>query len=57
MKLHNAVVLVTGANRGLGRAFAAAALAAGAGKGYAAARDPAPIDLPGVVPVGTDMGV
>jgi NAD(P)-dependent dehydrogenase (short-subunit alcohol dehydrogenase family) len=39
MKLKNAVVFITGANRGPGRAFAEAALAAGAAKVYAAARD------------------
>jgi NAD(P)-dependent dehydrogenase (short-subunit alcohol dehydrogenase family) len=55
MKLKNAVVFVTGANRGLGRAFAEAALAAGAAKVYAAARDAATIDLPGVVPVTLDV--
>ncbi len=55
MQLKNAVVFVTGANRGLGRAFAEAALAAGAAKVYAAARDPAAMDLPGVVPVRLDV--
>jgi len=55
MRLKNAVVFITGANRGLGRAFAQAALAAGAAKVYAAARDPASIDLPGVVPVALDV--
>jgi len=55
MKLKNAVVFITGANRGLGRAFAEAALAAGAAKVYAAARDPASIDLAGVVPVALDV--
>ncbi|MBW8844907.1 MAG: SDR family oxidoreductase [Burkholderiales bacterium] len=55
MKLKNAVVFVTGANRGLGRAFAQAALAAGAAKVYAAARDPASVDLPGVVPITLDV--
>lgn len=55
MQLKNAVVFVTGANRGLGRAFAEAALAAGAAKVYAAARDPSTIDLPGVVPVALDV--
>lgn len=55
MKLQNAVVFITGANRGLGRAFAQAALAADAAKVYAAARDPASIDLPGVVPVALDV--
>ena len=55
MKLKNAVVFITGANRGLGRAFAQAALAAGAAKVYAAAREPASIDLPGVVPIALDV--
>ena len=56
MKIENAVVLVTGANRGLGRAFAQAALARGARKVYAAARDTATLqDLPGVVPIRLDV--
>jgi NAD(P)-dependent dehydrogenase (short-subunit alcohol dehydrogenase family) len=55
MQLKNAIVFITGANRGLGRAFAEAALAAGAAKVYAAARDPQAIDLPGVVPVALDV--
>jgi NAD(P)-dependent dehydrogenase (short-subunit alcohol dehydrogenase family) len=55
MQLKNAVVFVTGANRGLGRAFAQAALAAGAAKVYAAARAPGSVDLPGVVPVALDV--
>ena len=55
MKLQDSVVLVTGANRGLGLAFAQAALAAGARKVYAAARDPASITLPGVVPIALDV--
>ena len=53
--LRNAVVFITGANRGLGLAFAKAALAAGASKVYAAARDPASIKLPGVIPVQLDV--
>ena len=55
MKLENAVVLITGANRGLGLAFAREALARGARKVYAAARDPASVDLAGVVPVRLDV--
>jgi NAD(P)-dependent dehydrogenase (short-subunit alcohol dehydrogenase family) len=55
MKIQDAVVLVTGANRGIGRAFAREALARGARKVYAAARDPESIDLPGVVPVRLDV--
>jgi NAD(P)-dependent dehydrogenase (short-subunit alcohol dehydrogenase family) len=39
MKIQNATALVTGANRGIGRALVAALLQAGAAKVYAAARD------------------
>jgi NAD(P)-dependent dehydrogenase (short-subunit alcohol dehydrogenase family) len=55
MKLDNAVVLITGANRGLGLAFAKEALARGARKVYAAARDPASVTLAGVVPIKLDV--
>lgn len=55
MKLDDAVVLVTGANRGLGQEFARQALAAGARRVYAGARDPATVTLPGVVPVRLDV--
>ncbi|WP_218508449.1 SDR family oxidoreductase [Variovorax sp. dw_308] len=55
MKLKDSVVFVTGANRGLGLAFAKAALAAGARKVYGAARDPASITLAGVTPVALDV--
>lgn len=48
MKIENAVVLVTGANRGIGLAFCRALLARGARKVYAGARDPASVTLPGV---------
>jgi NAD(P)-dependent dehydrogenase (short-subunit alcohol dehydrogenase family) len=43
MKIENAVVLVTGANRGIGRAFARELLARGASKVYAGVRDPATV--------------
>ena len=55
MKLDNATVLVTGANRGLGQEFARQALARGARKVYAAARNPASVTLEGVVPVALDV--
>ncbi|RYY99877.1 MAG: SDR family oxidoreductase [Comamonadaceae bacterium] len=55
MQLANAVVLITGANRGIGLAFAREALARGARRVYAAARDPASIQLAGVVPVQLDV--
>ena len=55
MKLDNAVVLVTGANRGLGLAFAREALVRGARKVYAGARDPASVSLPGVEPIRLDV--
>jgi NAD(P)-dependent dehydrogenase (short-subunit alcohol dehydrogenase family) len=55
MQIADAVVLVTGANRGIGRAFAREALARGARRVYAAARDPAGVDLPGVVALALDV--
>ncbi|KRA70709.1 short-chain dehydrogenase [Lysobacter sp. Root667] len=55
MKIEGSIALVTGANRGLGAAFARSLLAAGASKVYAAARDPASVSLPGVVPVRLDV--
>lgn len=55
MKIKDSVVFITGANRGLGLAFAKAALAAGARKVYGAARDPKSVDLPGVTPVALDV--
>jgi len=55
MKIAGAIALVTGANRGLGLAFARALLEAGAAKVYAAARNPATVTLPGVVPLKLDV--
>ena len=55
MQLSNAVVLITGANRGIGLAFAREALLRGARRVYAAARDPASVQLAGVQPVPLDV--
>jgi NAD(P)-dependent dehydrogenase (short-subunit alcohol dehydrogenase family) len=55
MKIKDSVVLVTGANRGIGLAFARELLARGARKVYAAARDPATVTLPGVQPLRLDV--
>ena len=54
MELHGAVALVTGANRGLGKAYAEALVAAGA-KVYAGARDPQTVTSEGVIPVQLDV--
>ncbi|MFF9179214.1 SDR family oxidoreductase [Streptomyces sp. NPDC014793] len=54
MELKNAVAVVTGANRGLGRHLAAQLVERGA-KVYAAARRPETVDLPGVTPLILDV--
>ncbi|GAB2830385.1 SDR family oxidoreductase [Actinocorallia aurea] len=54
MELKDAVAVVTGANRGLGRELAAQLLERGA-KVYAAARRPETIDLPGAVALRLDV--
>jgi len=55
MKIEGSVALVTGANRGLGAAYARGLLAAGATKVYAAARVPGAMTYPGLVPVRLDV--
>jgi NAD(P)-dependent dehydrogenase (short-subunit alcohol dehydrogenase family) len=55
MKIEDSVVLITGANRGIGLAFARAVLARGARKVYAAARTPATVTLPGVEALQLDV--
>jgi len=47
--------LVTGANRGLGHAFAEALLEAGAGRVYAGARDASTVNDPRVTPIRLDV--
>ncbi|MGW5848962.1 SDR family oxidoreductase [Streptomyces sp. NPDC055254] len=54
MELKNAVAVVTGANRGLGRYLAAQLVERGATV-YAAARRPETVDLPGVIPLRLDV--
>lgn len=54
MDLSTSTVLVTGANRGLGRALAAELLSRGATV-YAGARNPDQVDLPGVKPIALDI--
>jgi len=55
MKVKDSVVLITGANRGLGRMWSRLLLEAGARKVYAGARDPRSIDLPDVIPLELDI--
>jgi len=57
MKLEGTVALVTGANRGLGKALVAALVEAGAARVYAAARDTEKLSVadPRVVPVPLDI--
>ena len=55
MQITGTKALVTGANRGLGKAFAEALLARGATTVYASARNPDRIDIPGVVPLQLDI--
>jgi NAD(P)-dependent dehydrogenase (short-subunit alcohol dehydrogenase family) len=55
MKVAGSIALVTGANRGLGLAFARALLERGAAKVYAAARNPEAVTLKGVVPLKLDV--
>ena len=54
MDLSAGTVLVTGANRGFGRALAAELLGRGATV-YAGARDPGQVDLPGGKPIAVDI--
>jgi NAD(P)-dependent dehydrogenase (short-subunit alcohol dehydrogenase family) len=55
MKIAGSVALVTGADRGLGRAFARDLVRRGAARVYGAARNPAAVTEPGVSPVALDI--
>lgn len=55
MDVHGCTVLVTGANRGLGKAFTHAFLDAGAAKVYGGSRDPNAIKDPRIVAVALDV--
>ena len=55
MNIRDLVAFVTGANRGLGLAFARELLARGAKTVYAGVRNPNGIDAPGLVPVKLDV--
>jgi NAD(P)-dependent dehydrogenase (short-subunit alcohol dehydrogenase family) len=55
MKIDGSVALVTGANRGHGRAYARELVSRGAAKVYGAARNPAAVTDPGVTPIALDI--
>lgn len=55
MQIEGSVALVTGANRGLGAAFASVLLGRGAAKVYAGARNPDTVTQDGVVPIQLDV--
>lgn len=55
MKIEGSVALVTGANRGLGKAYVEALRAAGAAKIYAGARQPLDVIDSRVIPIRLDV--
>jgi len=54
MNINDSVLLISGANRGIGKALAFQALARGA-KVYAGARDPSTVRIPGAIAVQLDV--
>ena len=56
MEIDGSVALVTGANRGLGQAYARELVRRGAANVYGGARDPATVTEPGVTPIPLDAG-
>ena len=55
MKIEGSVGLITGTDRGLGRAFARELVRRGAAVVYGTARDPTAVKEPGVTPIGLDI--
>jgi NAD(P)-dependent dehydrogenase (short-subunit alcohol dehydrogenase family) len=55
MEIKGSVALVTGANRGLGRAFSQLLVQHGAAKVYGGARDPGTVTVDGVTPLKLDV--
>ncbi len=55
MKIEGSVALVTGAGRGLGQVYARELVSRGAAKVYGAARNPAAVADPGVIPIALDI--
>jgi NAD(P)-dependent dehydrogenase (short-subunit alcohol dehydrogenase family) len=55
MRISGSVALVTGANRGLGQAYARELISRGAAKVYGAARNPAAVTEPGATPILLDI--
>ena len=55
MNISGSVALVTGADRGLGQAFARELVRRGAARVYGAARNPAAVTQPGVTPIALDI--
>jgi NAD(P)-dependent dehydrogenase (short-subunit alcohol dehydrogenase family) len=55
MKIAGSVALITGSDRGLGRAFARELVRRGAARVYGAARNPAAVTEPGVSPIALDI--